>query len=165
MEQKSGGEAAAFESKLIPIMREGVEVIKMIFFRKLRDRFEQKYVDREAAFRSKLAGAVINSLFGTSNPDPAFVTFNTLHQEYIDHELKNIGTDFAEMRIPLTDALRVQFLCDSMEGRDNPSILAQARDLAILLVERDVPLPKNFLALVRRLGSAFNILVREQTVH
>ncbi len=65
------------------------------------------------------------------------------------------------LRIPITDALRVQFLCDSMEGIDSSVILLQAEELGVLLADREVPLPKNFLNLVRRLGSSFNILTGE----
>ena len=32
----------SFESKLIPIMREGVEVIKMVFFKKLSDQLAEE---------------------------------------------------------------------------------------------------------------------------
>jgi hypothetical protein len=63
------------------------------------------------------------------------------------------------MRIPLSDSLRVQFLCDSMEGFDSSAILVQADKLGILLHDRPVPLPKNFLELVRRLGKGHNLLI------
>jgi hypothetical protein len=63
------------------------------------------------------------------------------------------------MRIPLSDGLRVLFLCDSMEGIDSSPVLVRADELGILLHDRPVPLPKNFLELVRRLGKSFNLLI------
>lgn len=58
----------------------------------------------------------------------------------------------------MTDALRVQFLCDTLEGIDSDPVLKRARDLGILIVNREVPLPRTFMDLVRRLGVAHNLL-------
>ena len=81
----------------------------------------------------------------------------------LDTELRGIATTFAELRIPITDALRMHFLCDSQEGVDSGAILARAHALGILLVDRQVPLPKNFLNLVRSLGKSFNLLIPAET--
>ncbi len=146
-------------NRLVPILREGVEIIKMVFFKELRDHFRKKYPARGASYPNKLAGAVINELFGTPNPQRQFMAFAKENRSIIQQELRAIPTNFGNMRIPLTDALRVQFLCDDIEGVERVEVLQQARDLGILIVERDVPLPKNFLNLVRRLGSAFNLII------
>ncbi|MFZ5994049.1 MAG: hypothetical protein ACOYU4_03540 [Thermodesulfobacteriota bacterium] len=148
-----------FESKLIPIMREGVEVIKMIFFKKLKAHLSQKYPERETSFINKLSGAIINDLFGTPNPGEPFATFVKENRACIAEEMDHIAVEFEGMRIPLTDALRVQFLCDSQEGIDSSRILTHAKELHVLLVDREVPLPRHFLDLVRKLGSAFGFLV------
>jgi hypothetical protein len=58
----------------------------------------------------------------------------------------------------LTDALRIKFLCDSLEGIDSGPVLVRAERLGILLVDRKVPLPKTFMDLVRRVGVAHNLL-------
>ena len=54
-----------FESKLIPILREGVEIVKMISFKKLKEALAKKHPDRESAFIAKLAGALVNIIFPT----------------------------------------------------------------------------------------------------
>lgn len=148
------------ERKLIPIMREGIDVIKMIFFKKLQDRQRDKKPMAEAAHVNILCGAVLNELFGTPNTQEPFKSFADANRAAIDKELRAISENFPEFRIPLTDALRMQFLCDSSEGNDNTDILIRADELGILIKERDVPLPKNFLELVRRLGSSFGLIIR-----
>lgn len=146
------------ESKLIPIMREGIDVVKMILFKKLKDRLLIKHVGRDSAFVNKLAGAMVNDLFGTPNPEASFALFVVENEDVIASEMKTIATDLQEMRIPLTDALRMQFLCDHQEGIDSTKVLTHAKELDILIVDREVPLPASFLSLVRKLGSALHIL-------
>ena len=152
-------EPAELESKLIPIMREGVDVIRMIFFKQVKEYLLANNPDGDIAYCGRLAGSVINALFGTENPAEPFATFAQANRNRIDRELENIPLAFEEMRIPLSDSLRVQFLCDSMEGIDSSAILVQADELGILLHDRPVPLPKNFLELVRRLGKSHNLLI------
>lgn len=146
------------ESKLVPIMREGIDIIKMIFFKKLKVYIALKHPDRDPSYIGKLAGAVINDLFGTPNSEFTVARFAKENRSYIDEMLGKIPVEFQEMRIPLTDALRVQFLCDHQDGIDSSSILSRARDLGILILDREVPLPAQFMNLVRKLGVAFDIL-------
>jgi hypothetical protein len=153
-----------FESKLIPVMREGVAIIKVIFYKKLKDYLVQEYPDRDKIYINKLSGAIINELFGTPNTEEHFALFAEENKRNIDHELMNIYNEFNDMLIPLTDALRVQFLCDHQEGVGNASILTRAQELKILLVDREVPLPANFMKLARELGYAFNILVSREVL-
>jgi hypothetical protein len=153
-----------FESKLIPVMREGVAIIKVIFYKKLKDYLVQEYPDRDKIYINKLSGAIINELFGTPNTEEQFALFAEENKRNIDHELMNIYNEFNDMLIPLTDALRVQFLCDHQEGVGNTSILTRAQELNILLVDREVPLPANFMKLARELGYAFNILVSREVL-
>jgi hypothetical protein len=147
------------ESRLIPILREGVDVVKMIFFKKLKTHLTQKYPARELEYINRLAGAILNDVFGTPNSSEPFASFWQQNQEAIKQELFTVASTFAEMRIPLTDALRVQFLCDHQEGVDSAATLAHAKTLKILLADREVPLPANFLNLARSLGAAFDFLV------
>jgi len=147
-----------YESKLIPSLREGVDIVKMILFKKLKTRLPEKYPHKDSVFSSWLAGAIINELFGTPNPAEPFAQFVADNKFFIKLEIKNIPSDFPEMCIPLTDALRVQFLCDHQEGIDSSHILSQANQLGILLTEREAPLPAKFMGLVRKLGGSFNLL-------
>ncbi len=142
-------------------MREGVDIIKMIFFKKMRDHLLEKYPGKDRGFINRVSGAIINELFGTTNPEEEFARFARRNRAIIQEELDGLADNFEEMRIPLTDALRVQFVCDDLEGLRNEAILIKARDLGILIVDREIPLPKNFLNLVRRLGYAFNLLQKD----
>ncbi len=156
------------QSRLVPILREGVNIVRMLFFKKLRDDFEGRYGHRAPDYAPKLAGAVLNEFFGTVNPEEGFLRFARENQAVIRDELAHLAVRHENLRIPLTDALRVQFLCDSHEGVEgDEAVLTRARDLGVLITERDVPLPRTFLTLVRRLGSAAGVLVpptiREET--
>jgi hypothetical protein len=146
------------EAKLVPVLREGVNVVKMIFFKSLKPRLEQKHPEQPAEYVSRLSGAVLNELFGTPSAVEPFKSFAEDNREVIEAELKELASNFDNLRIPLTDALRVQFLCDSREDIDSQAVLSRARDLGVLIVEREVPLPKTFMNQVRRLGVALNLL-------
>jgi hypothetical protein len=145
------------ESKIVPLLREGVHVIKMVVYRVLKDGLTERSPSGEEEHGSRLAGAVVNELFGTPNREEPFLSFARDNGTTIRTELERIAVDYPEMKIPLTDALRIQFLCDSREGADNPRLLVQARDLGILILERDLPLPDAFMALARRLGEEYNL--------
>lgn len=147
-----------YESKLLPIMREGVDIIKMVFFKKLKEKLSDKYIGRDAQYIGKLTGAIVNNLFGSTNTQEPYATFVEENLFFIKLEMKNISTDLQELRIPLTDALRVQFLCDSQEDIDSSAVLIQAKELGILIVDREVPLPAKFLNMVRKLGSSHDLL-------
>lgn len=151
-----------FESKLIPILREGVEIVKMISFKKLKEMLAKKYPDQENAFITKLAGALINAIFGAPTQEEPFAVFARNHANLIAHEQAKVAAMLAELRIPLTDALRIQSLCDHQEGQDSTATLQQAQYLGILLTDRDLPLPHSFIELVRRLGSSFGLVLPPQ---
>lgn len=146
-----------YEKRLIPVLREGIHVVKMFLYKRMRQGLSAKYADRERDFVSRLTGAMINELFGTPNQEEPFLTFNRENETVIDGELRNLAAEFPEMRIPLTDALRVQFICDSQEGIENALILNRAKDLNLLLLDRDFPLPDQFMTLARSLGEMNDI--------
>jgi len=146
-------------NRLIPHMREGIEVVKMIMFKKLREHLELSHPDRDGIFLSRLAGAVVNEIFGTTNDQEPFATFILENRGLISAELKVTAQTLPEMRIPLTDALRMQTICDLQEGDDNSSLLEQALDLNLLISDRDLPLPHTFMDMVHRLGAAFGLIL------
>lgn len=147
-----------FESRLIPIMREGVEIVKMIFFKEMKEHLVRKHSEHDEAYSGRVAGAVLNELFGTPNTQESFAAFVRENQETISAALASVPKELEKMRIPLTDGLRMQFLCDSMEGNADKAVLERAEELGVLLVDRDVPMPHHFMELVRRLGSAYDLL-------
>lgn len=145
------------ESKIVPILREGIHVIKMVLYRVLKEELTERDSSMGDEWASRLAGAVVNELFGTPNREEPFLTFARDNHLQIREELGRIASDFPEMKIPLTDALRIQFLCDSREGSDDTRLLVQARDLGILQMDRDLPLPDAFMSLARRLGEEHHL--------
>lgn len=149
------------EGKLIPVLREGITIIKMIIFKQLKPYLSEKYPALGPTDISRLSGAIINDIFGTPNTEPDHLQFAETHHEKINRELNALAAEFKTLRIPLTDALRIQFLCDTQDGIENEALLTRARDLGILITDRDVPLPKFFMNSVRRLGVAFNLLAPE----
>ncbi|MDH3393379.1 MAG: hypothetical protein OEL66_05180, partial [Desulfobulbaceae bacterium] len=52
-----------FDSKLLPILREAVEVVRMILFKELKDYFLAVHPD-QAGDAGRLAAGVLNDLFG-----------------------------------------------------------------------------------------------------
>jgi hypothetical protein len=147
-----------YENKLVSVLREAVTVIKAVLFKRLRVNLLRKYPRQDSVLINRLCGAVVNELFGTPNTDPAFIDFKAENHDRIRTELRAVATAVNDLLVPLTDALRVQFLCDSLEGIDSSPALVLAEDLGILLADREVPLPKTFMYLVRRVGVAHNLL-------
>ncbi len=147
-----------FESKLVPVLRESIDVVKMIFFKELKNQLSEAHPDQDAAYNSKLAGAILNELFGAPNTQEPFASLVNENSSRLDEEMKTISVQFEALRIPLTDALRVQFLCDSQDGFDTESILSRARELGVLIEDREIPLPNTFMNMVRKLGVAHKIL-------
>lgn len=146
-----------YEKRLIPILREGIHIVKMFLYKKLRQGLSEKYADRDREFVSRLTGAMINELFGTPNGEEPFATFNRENEAVIGDELRKLAAAYPELRIPLTDALRVQFICDGREGIENARILNRAKDLDLFLMDRDFPLPDQFMSLARSLGEMNDI--------
>jgi len=149
----------SFESKLIPVMREGVEVVKMIFFKKLHASLAGEYPEWDAKFSSMVTGAIVNQTFGTTNDQEPFLSFNEENRELINKEAGNVASRLEEMRIPLTDALRMQSLCDQMDEVEGKSYLKTAQEAGILIDERDLPMPNSFMDMVRRMGKAFGLII------
>jgi len=148
-----------FESRLLPILRQGVAIIQMVFFRRLRDYLALRYPDSEAAYINMLSGAVVNDIFGTPNTEEPYASFVKENSDLLQEEIKKVPFELVDMMVPLTDALRVQVICDQEEGIDSSPILIRANELKILLVPRGVPLPARFISLVRELGDRFDILL------
>jgi len=146
-------------SRLLPILQEGIEITKMVLFRKLKASSAQRLSGQPSAFHTQLAGAVINDLFAypPDLPEPV-AAFMTANRELIAQERQAFISEHPEMRIVLTDTLRMQTICDLMEGLPDPGILQRAESADILLSEREMPLPNSFIDMARRLGKANGLL-------
>ena len=148
------------ERGLIESLREGVDVVRMVFFMRAKKSLQARYGNKDEEFQRLLSAAMLNRLFGTPNPQSPYREFAEEHAELIDRELRRVPEEFPDMLIPLTDALRMHFLCNHCEGMPDLSaeILAQARDYGILIEDRNVPLPKGFMNLVYRIGKAYGLI-------
>jgi len=146
------------DAKLVPVLREGIDIIKMVLFNELKPFLERMYPERDPGDIIRLTGAVVNDLFGVENMEESFASFTRENAHIIKKEVETIATHFDHLHIPLTDALRIQYLCDSHEGVNSESVLEKAKDLNIILIDREVPLPGAFMSLVRSFGVAYKIL-------
>ena len=148
-----------FDSKLLPILREAVDVVKMILFKELKDHFIATCPE-QANDAGRLAAGVLNEFFGVVNPDPAHGEFLAQNRAVLDQAIADFPTSLEKLLIPLTDTLRMQFLCDSREGLDeNTDFLASAKERGLLLDDREMPMPNNYLEVVRRLGAAYGLVL------
>lgn len=145
--------------RLISVLREGVTVVQMILFKEIRDVLSQKYPNQESSHLSTLSGTITNELFNTINPDEIFQRFRKENRGIIEQELLGLGEQLPKLREILSDALRVQTLCDSQEENDNPDLLKRAKELGLLVTERDIPLPSIFMTRVRKLGADYNLIM------
>jgi len=150
-----------FESKLLPILNEGVQVVKLISFLELKGKLKNRHQGADDDTICQLAGALLNQLFCTPNNEDKHLQFARQHREAIDAELAELAETLAKLKPLLTDALRIQFLCDSQQGRQNPELLRTAKVLGILEQEREVPMPAKFIHLVRIAGRAYGVLAAD----
>ncbi len=88
-----------------------------------------------------------------------FSRFRSDNQALIEQELLGLAEEYRGLLVPLTDALRVQTLCDNQEGGDSTQVLNRAGELGLLLVDRDVPLPSGFMTMIRELGQQHNLII------
>ncbi len=156
------------DNTLIPVLRQGVDVFKMILFKELKSRLTARHSTAGTAGTAgtgatgshitQLTGATLNTLFGVVNDAEPHATFVRDHDADIQQALAHLAADHGELRDALTDALRVQFLCDAEEGIDSEHILVQADTIGLLVPDRETPLPKTFMHLARVLGIAHGIL-------
>ncbi|MEN8198598.1 MAG: hypothetical protein ABFR63_00865 [Thermodesulfobacteriota bacterium] len=147
------------DSRLIPVLREGIAVIQMIVFKELKKSVQKKYSDLNGSAQTMLAGAITNELFDSHNTEEKFENFRKKYRGSIEQELLDLKNSSPQLIGPLSDALRVQALCDNQEGADSSHILQQADSFGILPPDRELPLPSIFMETVRKLGSEHNLII------
>jgi hypothetical protein len=150
------------ESRLIPVLREGICVVQMILFKELRSLLTRKHPDRDSLAIAMLSGAITNELFGTLNLEEKFQDFRKQNRAEIEQGLLNLSQELPALTAPLTDALRMQALCDHQEAKvphDTARTLTQAAEIGLLIAERELPLPSTFMAMARNLGDAHHLII------
>jgi len=146
------------EGNLVPTLRQGIDIIKMVLFKELKPYLEKKYSGLTPDEILLLTGAIVNGLFGIENMEASIREFINNNQSIVEKEVTSFTTRFDHLQIPLNDALRIQYLCNSHEGVNSESILKKAETLQILMQDREVPMPGAFMGLVRSFGVAYKIL-------
>ncbi len=147
------------DSRLIPILRDGIAVIQMIFFKECKDLVGRTHPDLDSTARTMLAGAITNEIFGSHNPDEKFQKFYDSHRGLIEQEMLSLRDNLPHMNTPLTGALRTLVLCDNQEGQDSSQILKQAERLGLLMMDQELPLPSVFMEMVRSLGAQHKLII------
>ena len=108
--------------------------------------------------QGRLAGAVVNNLFGSEPVDSEVIRFAREHRELVEEELRSLA-DYNQELLPfITDALRMQTICDNQEGIHSVGSLLMARALGLLQEGRNLPLPTSFMFSVRNLAAAHNLV-------
>ncbi len=156
---KMAAETTEKKSQLVNFLREGVSIVQMVLYKEVRANLIQKRPDLDKTHLAMLAGSITNEVFGTQNPEQKFVRFCEENWGDIEQELLNIKEELAPLCPLLTDALRIQTLCDHQEGDDGSPVLLRAKELDFLVEERDIPLPSTFMTSVRELGKQHNLLI------
>jgi len=146
-------------SQLVAALRGAVGVVQMVLFKELRDSLAQRRSDLEPSFRLMLAGILTNEVFGTRNAEPKFESFRLANKGLVEQELLGLKDEIGELCTYLTDALRIQSLCDHQEGHQDTGSLQHAQKIGILEEEREIPLPSSFMTTVRELGKIHNLIV------
>ena len=150
--------APEFDAKIVPVMREAIVMVQMILYQRLKEDVQQRYQDWSDQDRIRLAGAVVNNLFGTEAADPEVNIFARQHRELVEQELRELK-DRADDLIPhLTDALRMQTICDNHEGVHSIPCLLMAKELGLLEEGRVLPMPSTFMIAVRKLGAEHGLV-------
>jgi hypothetical protein len=147
------------KSQLLTILQEGVGLVQMILFKELRVLLGKKHAGRDIVYLSMLAGAITNELFGSQNPEEKFQTFRQENGALIEQELLGLAQDLPDLRSNITDALRIQTLCDNQGGHDSSANLTRADELGILIKDREIPLPSTFMTIIRMLGEQHGLII------
>jgi len=147
------------KSRVIAALREGVGVVQMVLFKEIKARLTENRPADDPVFISMLAGSVTNEVFATRNPAEKFVLFRKENRAEIEQTLLSLGNDMPRLCASVTDALRIQTLCDHQEGEDSSKLLLRAKELGILVEEREIPLPSTFMTVVRLLGEEHNLII------
>ncbi|MCI5132391.1 MAG: hypothetical protein D3904_12960 [Candidatus Electrothrix sp. EH2] len=134
-------------------MREAVTTVQMILFQRLKESLSRRYPDRSQEDRVRLAGAVVNNLYGSEAADLRVTLFARNHRELVEEELRRLGAELPELIPHITDSLRMQTLYDNQEGIHSIPCLLLAKELGVLDEERELPLPSTFMLSVRKLGA------------
>ena len=147
------------ENRLTAALNEAVGLVQMLLYKAIRQSAQKRFPQGDQTEISMLAGAVTGEIFDAHNPAEKFAEFRRVHQKEIDLELLGLSEYCPEMVPHITDALRIQVLCDNQENKESSHILLKALDYGYLDEKRPAPLPSTFMTSVRELGKAHGVVV------
>lgn len=147
-----------FDSKLIPVMREAVLTVQMVLYQSMKKSVAERFPAWPEEKRAQLAGAAVNNLFGTQAVDPEVGIFARNNRGLVEQELLGLSDRCADLIPFLTDALRMQVICDNQEGIHSVGSLLMAKSLGILQEDRELPLPSTFMLSVRNLAAVHGLV-------
>ena len=146
------------DNRVLPMMRDAITTVQMVLFQTLRQSLRERQVELDETLHTRLAGAVINNLFGTRPVDEAVSAFAAANRELVEAELRGLADHCGGLIPMLTDALRMQTICDNQEGIHSIPSLLMAKALGILQEERALPMPSTFMLQVRTLAAAHGLI-------
>ena len=147
------------KSQLLTVLREAVGIVQMVLFKELRASLARKMPDLDGTRLSLLAGSITNEVFGTQNPEEKFARFRQENRAVIEQELLSLKSEIPQLCESVTDALRIQTLCDRQQGIDSSQVLTRAKEFGILVEDREVPLPSSFMKMIRELGEQHRLVI------
>lgn len=152
-------------NQLVTALREGVGLVQMLLYKELRERLRAEQPARDQMEVALLAGAITGEVFAARNPDEKFVEFRKMHWAEIEQELLFLQQNHTELCLFLTDALRIQVLCDYHENINSAALLHTAQRYGYLDTDRETPLPSSFMTNIRKLGSQNGLIIPPVTIN
>lgn len=160
-EKQAAAQGAAgdrIDNRVLPVMREAVAAVQLVLFTQLKKEYSARYGEWPQEAVRRLAGCVVSDLFASPVVDPQAARFAVEHRDQVEEELRSLPSRVPDMLPLLTDALRMQVMCDHEQGLNSLSTLLRARALGILQEDLPLPLPSTFMLAVRRLGEEHGLL-------
>ena len=135
----------------------GVDVVRLVLNKILRDDFSKKYQKEGEEFYKTLAGATVNEIFG-SHSEASRITFDK-NKETVVEEIETLGIRHSELKRPITDAIRVyiqaSFILRGELPRNYSVIFNNAIDRGVFIGGGGQPIPKTFLAMTEELRKKY----------
>lgn len=148
-----------FDSKLLPILREAVEVVRMILFKELKEYFVA-VCPEQTDDAGRLAAGVLNDLFGVINPDPAYAGFVERNQAILDQAVAEFPSRFEKLLIPLSIPCGCSFSAIPARGLMRaPSFSPAPGSGGCCWTIARCRCPIIIWSLIRRLGAAYGLVL------
>ncbi len=159
-------EPPTLSSGFLPALREGVVLLQMVFYMRFRDWLTAQEPELTQEEIKLISGAMVNRLFGEKKVSNSLNRFMKKNLQTIDEKLSLVPDELQELRIPITDALRMHFFLNRFQGTGDQEMeilaLKNAKKWGILIEERQVPWPKGFMEMTYRIGKAYGLIKEQQ---